>query len=88
MNLENSLKPPFTNRGASTPIDAFSRDILHFSKINESYLLVDWIQCTIHDRYFNVYSFFRDILKVDPIDVICTANAFFGYNICYSYRDI
>lgn len=58
-------------------------------KLEETYLLIDWIQATILTDYgLNIYELFRDLFGIDPRVVVKEASGFFGYDTSYCYKDI
>lgn len=71
--------PPYTNRGVENTIKS------------GLILLFDWLQATIFpDHFFNdIYDLFYHLFKVNRFEVLLNEKSpHFGYDCCYSYRNI
>lgn len=84
-NFEFSIEPPFTNRGV---VNTLATKLRGSSISDQQYLLVDWIQGTLHLDILNVYDIFKDIFNIKREDIIISAGGLFGYDTTYSYKDI
>lgn len=70
-------------------INDFEKDKKFKIKLEETYLLVDWIQATIMtDSGLNIYCLFKELFNIDPRLVVKEASGFFGYDTSYCYKDI
>ena len=89
---ENSYSTPITNRGVvNTENGDFclkvsqSRCTLDNSDIK---MCIDWVQATIFNYEKTVYDLFKDLFNINSSNVFFEVKGLYGYDVCYSYRDI
>lgn len=100
MANEVCKEPPFSNRGVLRTRDTqefleniaknddFYRNQKIDVKLEENYILIDWIQATIINDYIDAYSLFKNLFGINSLQVVKEAKGFFGYDTTYSYKDI
>jgi len=100
MKSEALKKPPFTNRGVERTREmcenlgiieenrGFSENSKKLPFLEESYILIDWIQATIIKDDISVYELFRNLFGLESYKVVKEASGFFGYDTSYSYKGI
>ena len=74
-----------TKNGHFSPEISQSRSILVKDKIK---MCVDWCQCTIFSYEKTIYDLFYELFNVDSNHVIFELKGLYGYDKCYSYKDI
>ena len=78
-NIEKCNGTPSTNRGVV------------ISYLGDVFLLFDWVQATFltNSKKYNIYDVFFYLFGIDSDDVLLNEKSpHFGYDACYSYRDI
>lgn len=89
---EISYSTPNTNRGVvNTKNSEFSpefREKCEKSLNNEIKMCVDWCQCTIFSYEKSIYDLYKELFNVDSSYITMELKNLYGYDKCYSYKDI
>ncbi len=82
---QKNLGTPTTNRGVQ---NTYTSKFRGFSKIDNQYILIDWIQCTLMNYDKPVYSLFKDLFGLSPLHIVVEPYHLFGYDTSYSFKNI
>lgn len=92
MMNENSYSTPITNRGVVNtengnfcPKVSQSRCTLVNNNIK---MCIDWVQATIFNYDKTIYDLFKELFNINSSNVFFEVKGLYGYDKCYSYKDI